>query len=581
MRDPNPKILLAGILVGLLSASATAAWGQGLRANVNRTEATIQDQLLLTLTVSGSQEAIPRLPELPDFEVYSGSRSSQMQIANGRTSVNVSYSYSLVPKKTGNLLIGPATVEIDGRSYSSQPIRVRIVEASQEPQENREVFVTAKVSTTQPYVGQQVIYTWRFYRRVQVGDAQLDQQTFDGVLVEDLGEAKTYQATVNGLQYAVYEIRKALFPQERGPVTVPASRLNLQILKRSRRRGSIFDEVFGNTVAETKVLRTEPIELQVRPLPAAPPGFSGLVGSFSLKAAVSKTELTVGESATLTLTVSGDGNAQMIAEPPLPDLPQFKIYVDKASGGLDRGDNGLSGRRIYRKALLPLTAGELTVPALTLTYFDPDSGSYRASATAPITFTVAPGSGEEELGYTEGRAPTTGKVAVRILADDILPLHRGLDALRRPSLGQRWSPLLIVLLLLPALCYLVLALLQRRRSRFAADGSLRRRVEARKKARKALAALPQAANAQAVAQQASLCLRRYIGDKVGLEGSALTPAEAADALSQRRVGEDLVERCRTLLDRLEAAQYGGGTTTVADLAAEISSLIQDLEKSLR
>ena len=42
------------------------------------------------------------------------------------------------------------------------------------------VFVTVQVSTDKPYVGEQVIYTWRLYRRVNISDARLEPQTFDG-----------------------------------------------------------------------------------------------------------------------------------------------------------------------------------------------------------------------------------------------------------------------------------------------------------------------------------------------------------------------------------------------------------------
>ena len=68
------------------------------------------------------------------------------------------------------------------------------------------------------------------------------------------------------------------------------------------------------------------------------------------------------------------------------------------------------------------------MPPVTLTYFDPEAGSYRQASTAAIALEVAPAEGKEELRLTESVAPSTGKVAVRILADDILPLYKGLDA---------------------------------------------------------------------------------------------------------------------------------------------------------
>jgi BatD DUF11 like domain len=580
---PRLAQLLVPLVLALatLSLEARVATAQQIEATIDRAEATTQDQLTLTLTVEGAQNAEPQLPELPDFEVYSGNRSSQMSIVNGRASVRVSYGFVLIPKHTGTFTIGSATVEVGGRVYSSRPFRVRILDPSDQPQESRDVFVTAKVSTTKPYVGQQVIYTWRFYRRLQVGDAQLDQQTFDGFLVENLGDAKTFQTTVNGMQFAVHEIRKALFPQEEGPVTVPGSRLNCQIIRRSSRRNrGLFDDFFGSTTTEAKVLQTPPIELDVRPLPAAPAGFSGLVGSFDLGASMSKRDLKVGESATLTLTVSGTGNAQMISEPALPPLPRFKLYADKPGGSVERGDTGLFGRRTYRKALVPLEAGELTVPGLSLTYFDPEAGSYQTARTQPITLAVAPADGHEELRLTESIAPTTGKVAVKILADDILPLRKNLDALEAPPLGNHPSLALAAGLGLPPILYLALLAAVRRRRRFAQDSGLRRRREALKTAHRGLQEIS-SGNATAAAQQASLCLRRYIGDKLGVEGSALTPAEARELLRDKAVADEVVEQTTSLLARLESAQYGAASVDPSGLRGQLEDILKKLEGALK
>jgi len=577
-RLPMAVLLLAPLLL-IMGAWEVAA--QQVQATIDRAQATTQDRLNLTVTVEGAQDAVPQLPELPDFEVYSGRRSSQMSIVNGRANVKVGYGYVLVPKKTGTFTIGSATIEVAGRVYSSKPFQVRILDAAQQPQDSRDVFVRATVSTTKPYVGQQVIYTWRFYRRVQVGDAQLDQQTFDGFLVENLGDAKTYETTVGGIQYAVHEIRKALFPQEEGPALVPGSRLNCQVVKRSRRRNrSLFDDVFGGTTTEAKVLQTKPIEIEVRPLPAAPAGFSGLVGKFGLRAQISKRELKVGESATLSLTVSGKGNAQMIAEPSLPALPQFKLYDDAPKGGIERGDGGLVGRKVYRKALVPLEAGELTIPGLSLIYFDPEEGSYQTDRSPTIALAVAPSDGKEELRHTEASSPTTGKVAVKILADDILPLHKNLDALKPAPLGSRPSLGLAAGLGLPPLLYLIFMGAMRRRRKFAQDSGLRRRREAFKSARKDLEGLS-STDKNAAAQQASLCLRRYIGDKLGLEGSALTATEVQHHLQGQGVENDLVQETVGQLAQLESAQYSAASVAASGLREKIETLLKRLEGALK
>jgi hypothetical protein len=585
-------LMTVGALLVLAAGNASA---QGIQATIDRTEATVEDQLVLSVTVQGAQRPSPgsidsrsslepQLPPLPDFSVYSRGTSSQVNIINGQYTASIIYTYVLVPKKKGTFSIGPCQVEIDGKVYRSRPFQVRVVAATQRPGEAKDIYITAQLSNRKPYVGEQVIYTWRLFRRVQIADAQLEPQEFNGFLVENLGELREYRSVVGGQQYIVSEIRKALFPQEEGTLQIPASKVSCQIVKRQRsRRGGIFDDFFGRTTTEPKIIRSSPLSVEVKPLPPPPSGYSGLVGSFDLQATLSKRTLKVGESTTLTLTVSGTGNAQMISEPRLPALDRFKIYDDKPGGAIDRSGNRLSGNKSFTKALVPLEPGQLQIPSITLTSFDPSKGTYETSRSPVFTLDVSPAEGREELRLTESLAPSTGKVAVRILADDILPIQRGLDTIATVPISTRPWPLLAGALLAPPFVYLGLLIATRRQRRFEADISLRKRHRAMRQARKILAGLKDldAGDKLAVAELGSRCLRTYIGDKLGLEGAALTAAEVKQHLAEVGVAEDLVGEVSQLLEQLEAAQYGAATAPADQLGDELRKLLARLERQVK
>ncbi len=565
----------ASLLAMALFAFAAQAQGQGIEVTLDRNEATTRDQLLLTVSVDGSQRAVPELPELPDFLVRYRGQAQQFVMGGGRNVISSIHSWVLVPRRTGTFTIDPVTVTFGGRTYRSQPLRVRIVEY----RELEEVLVTATVSNPSPYVGEQVLYTWRFLRRVQVAEIQLVAMDFEGFLVEDLGKGdklRRYDTTRSGQQYRVIEIKKALFPQEEGLLTIPPSRIECQVLVEDRER--------RRRIWQPRAVDSPAIEVNVRPLPAAPGGFSGLVGDFKLGSSLNKRQLRVGESATWKLSVSGTGNAQMIGEPKLPDLSQFKIYDDKPTRSVDRTGTRVRGARSWAKALVPLVAGELTVPAVTLTYFDPQAGSYRKSSTAAVTLEVLPAEGKEELRLTESVAPSTGKVAVRILADDILPLYKGLDAVAAPPFGHRPDGRWLGAVLLPPFLYLALLWNQRRRRHFEANVGLRRQRGALKRAKKALGGVDEA-SAKGEHRQAAECasrlLRHYVGDKVDLEGSAFTPAEVGAQLRRAGVDEELASETRKLLEKLEAAQFGGvGAVEAERLVAGVGPLLKRLDRQI-
>jgi hypothetical protein len=564
------------VLLALVALSAGAAAAASIEAEIDRNEASIEDRLTLVVTVTGTTAPRPELPELAAFEVLPAGESKRWNFINGRASNSVSYRYVLLPREIGEFVIGPVVIEVDGERLATQPFSVRIRAAGAASGQQRDLFLTTQLSTAKPFVGEQVLFTWRLYRRAQIADARLEPFEFNGFLVEDLGDVREFETRVNGRTFLVSEIRKALFPQEEGKLVIPATRLTCQVAQqRGRQRpGSVFDDMFGRVPTETKVLRSDALELVARPLPDAPPGFSGLVGAFDLEGRLSQRQTRVGDSVTLTLEVSGRGNVQMIPEPRLPELAAVKVYDDKPGSSIQRQATGLSGSRTFRKALVPQAAGTLSLPPVRLVYFDPEAEAFRTAATDEIPLEVLPATGDEELRLTETLAPGTGKVAVRILADDILPIYagiEGIDGRRRPS----GAPLAAILLL-PPLAYLGALAAARRRHRYRQDAGLARRRRALARARRKLRRLGTGAGAT---EGLSLCVRRFLGDKLGIEGSALTAAEARQYLAERGLAADRVAEVGELLERFEAARFGAAATA-ADLPEEVADLLRQLDREL-
>lgn len=568
-------------MIALAVFGAAAASAQAIAVKVDRTEITIEDQVRMDVTIEGSASAEPVLPELPDFAVRSLGRSQQLQVSNGRITRGVTYSYSLSPRREGDLRIGPAKFMMGGRTYQSRALIIRVLAASSRPEGDRVVFVRARTSTLSPFVGEQVIFTWRFLRRPRSsGGAELISQEFGDFLVEDLGEVREYVTTIAGREYEVSEIRKALFAQEAGMMIIPSWELVCQVFVqgRSPRRRGFFDDFFSRTQSETRVLRTPPIELDVRPLPAAPADFSGLIGVFETISEVNKESVALGGSLTQTVTVKGRGNVQMISKPSSRVSEQeFKVYEEKPTTSVKRAASGLSGERLFPRALLPLREGTLTVPAVALVYFDPGSETYREARAAAIDITVLPALESEDLRLTESLAPTTGKVAVRILADSLLPIHRGVDLL------DRWNPsvfLTMVGTLIPPFFFMTAFAIRRRRSYLQGSAGPRRRRGARGRALKALGAVT-ADGGRESGELLSRIVRQFVGDCLGIEGGALTWRECGEWIRRAGADPDAASELEQILRDLDGAQYAaGGAAASAVDRQRISVLLKRLDTDL-
>jgi hypothetical protein len=578
---PSARRGLAGIAAALaLIAGARGLGAQTVRLELNRSEMTMEDQALVSVTVEGAGRAEPKLPPLSAFAVHFAGTQDQFSMVNGSFSRRVIYQWTLLPKELGDFAIGPASIELDGATHQSEVATLKVLPASAKPQSSRPVFVTASVSDPNPYVGEQLLFVWRFYRRARIADPRLDSLDLGGFLVEDLGEMGTFQVNEGGVQYEVAEIRKALFAQRPGAITIPPSRLVVQLVQSSQSRRGIdpfggvsspFDEFFGRMRTETVNLVTEPITVTARALPPAPAGFSGLVGEFKVTSSLSSTEVAVGESLTHKIVVSGSGNLNLMGDLPLDELDGFKVYRDQPQVEIRRSVNGIGGTKTFSRALVPLAAGSAEVPETRLVYFDPSQETYRTSVAPALAIDVAPNGADEDLRLTEGMSPGAGKVAVRILANDLQPIRGGAELVK----GRAPGAMLPLLLALPPIVFAGLLVARRRADRFASDVGLRRRRGA---LRTALGAIGKRRELES--RDASSVLRRYIGDRVGAEGQALTPRECADRLSALGASEGLVGDVRALLDRFEAADFGGGGAQPMP-ASELRTVIERLERELR
>ena len=558
---------LLGFLLVLLGPTRCPA--QEVTAWVDKNKATLEDQIVLTVSISGYHhyDADPQLPALPDFEVTEGGSSSRTEIVNGRFRSSREYTFLLTPKREGEFTVGPVVVQSRGRSYQSQPIQVKILPADVQEGESLPAYVTQEVDVHDPYVRQQVVYTFRFFHKNEVLDARWEPPSFQGFWVEDLGREKSYETIQGGERYSVTEIKKALFPTSEGTSEIPPSTLACKIVVRGALGSrSLFEDDFfsspllGRTAqAANKTLRTKPIRLEVRPLPAdgRPETFQGLVGSFDIEARVSELELHTGDSTTLTVTVSGAGDLRDLVSFPPEEIAGFKVYPDKPSLDLKAEGDLVRSSRVFKKALVPLQEGPLQIPALELVYFDPQRGAYRSTATAPVAVMVAKGEQPDSVHLVQSPGAPGTKSSIQVLGRDILPIHTGLAG--ADTQVPHGAALLLYLsaFLLPPFAYLATYVVKRRKRMLAGDPLLVRKKAAKKKADGELkrAKKFKDGNEPEFYRQLGRTIKSLVGDKLSLSALAYTQAEIGRCLEEHGLKEDVVQRVQQFLQELEYCQY--------------------------
>ena len=583
-------ILLSFLLTPALS---TIGFGNNISvtATVDKTSLSIEDVLRLSIVIQGTQNTPPpELPSLPSFRVAAAGTSSSTQYINTQRSVSITHNYRLTPMKTGTVRIGPARVRINGDTYSTQPITIEIQKSSNNSRTTgKTAFVEAELSSKKGYIGEQLVYTFRLFHRIDAKNLNL-QLPFDSKWFhkENLGEPKAYLKIINGIKYHVQELSMAIFPLMEGLITIPSSIIELDLLYKTqnRNRQDPFSQFFNDpffgqrTQVQHKVLRSKSLEVNVLPLPkGAPKGFKNLIGEFKISSKLGKRNLEVGDTTTLTVTVSGRGNVKgvTIEEPDLKN--HFKIYPDKPEVKQIVDKKQIRGEKVFKFALVPLVEGSKTLPQFILPYFDTNKGQYYIAKTQSITLDIKPSSTKEKLNLVKSNQQSLkkDKPEVQTLGKDILPIYTELDEFKN---NDTYSLTFIgVTFSSPIILFFILLFLIKWKNRMKYDVAFYRRRNAFKNANQRLKDMKDHSKSKEFARQLSEILRGYIGDKLNLKGKAITAEEVEACLKESNYQPSQAEDTRKFLEKCETFQYArmnlGSTEELLD---ESVTLIKVLEK---
>ncbi len=546
------SVLLVQVILTLASGPVHAV--------VDRSQASLEDEIILTVLIDDVRAREPELPRIPGARVARRGHFRTSQSINGVRVDTVAFRYALSPKRVGTLRIPSIPIPVGTRLHRTEPINVKIVGESS-PGGLRPFFAIAEVSQARPYRSQQVVYTLQLYGELlNISCNKVEWPDFDQFIVEDIGQERRFETVRGGRRFRVLELRKALYPLEPGTITIPAARLTCTVTYPSTR--NVFPGgIFGDQRTETKILETEPITLEVRALPTPPDDFSNIVGRVQINSNMSERRLMAGSSATQTLYVQSDGNLRGFV-PPRPSLDGVKIYDDQAEVRLSDRGNRLESLMQMNRAFVPVREGALAIPEIRFSYFNPESGRYERASAPGFTLQVTPNPDAESLRLVDG----TGREEKQdvVVADATLMPYAA-----APTLGVRAPPSWVVLLavLLPPLALLASFVRTRQRR----DGN-------RAPIRRILAPLREES-----AQSAETVERvvREVLSRGGERFRALTAAEIETRLTECGVAPADGAAMASWLRWAEASRFGGTTNAPPSGPEDLAELLSRLDRKLK
>ena len=398
-----------------------------------------------------------------------------------------------------------------------------------------------------------------------------------------LGFLPAFAYQLGGKVYETAVLKEyLLYPQLAGALTVDPVVLTAvaQIVVPGRSHDPFFG---GPELVNVRVpLRTQPLSVEVRELPAgAPESFGGAVGRFTLDATLPPDRLTANSSANYAVRIAGRGNLAFVQAPKLTLPGSFEQYNARASESIDVTASGMTGYRRFEYPFIARAAGEYEIPGVEFTYFDPSLGQYVTLESKAAAVEVLPdGSDTTAAGpVLPGRGLT--KEEVKLLGQDIRFIKLGgaqLRSRREPFLFS--GAYFIALGGIVLLGFAAWALL-RKQLRDAQNTALLRGRRANKVAVQRFRAAKRhmaAGDRRAFYEEMLSALWGYMSDRFNIPAASLTKESVREELHRRGVAAAESERFAAIVGRCEEAQYSPvDSARMSDVYAEGVEFVSRIE----
>lgn len=538
------------------------------------------EQFRLTFVVNAEGKEL-RVQEMPDFDVLMGpsqSTSYSSSWVNGKNTseTTVSFTYILMPKKEGTYTIAPATIKVKGATYSSNGLSIKVLPADKSGKSssnsssgtssatisNDDFFVRMIVSKANVYEQEGFLVTFKLYAARPCGLSGAKFPEFEGFLAQeiDLPDKQWVQDHYNNRNYFTVDLKQVvLYPQRSGQLTIGKGTYDATIrISTPSKARSIFDDFFDSYRDVNKQLVSQPATINVKPLPSGKPAsFSGAVGNFTMTASLSNDHVKANEAVTVKVKISGNGNLKVLKNPEVIFPNDFDVYDPKVDVDTKTTTSGVTGSKNIEYMAIPRYAGDFEIPAVSFSYFDTKSQSYKNLTSD--SFKLHVDKGDNSSATASPVTNYSNKESVKYLGQDIRFLKtRGIHFITRRDDVFFGSFLYYLAYIVPAILFVIFFILYRNQIKENSDLAKVRIRKANKMAIKRLknaGKLMQEKKKEAFYEEILKALWGYLSDKLSIPQADLTKDNVEAELAKYGVDELLTKEFMDILNTCEFARY--------------------------
>lgn len=631
----NWKLAILIVVTALLATVQLHAAGVEVSLQLEPEEVSLGEATLMTLRVQGSASVTePQFPLIDSLQITRVGKSTNIQFINGVMSGGVTYTYQVVPEKTGVFTIPELTIRAGREIVKTTPITLRVGKPYQgnpgtaaqaptiqnpgspslpPPSTPSTATQAPPEVTTEPVVFQISLPKRDFY----VGElvpAELKVYVRDGLNISDVytpnlsGNAFTIgklttqpdslqDALIAGKPFKILTWHSTVAPVKAGeyPLNV---QMDVLVTEQVRRRSPFgdafpddpfFDRFFRGEQRKRVSLKSKDTQVKILPLPeeGRPSNFSGAIGQFEFTADAAPREITAGDPVTLKMTIAGAGNFDRVKSPQLDKTADFKTYAPSAK--FEPFDSaGVGGRKIFEQMVIPQDSSIKEIPRITFSYFDPDKGKYVSLASNELPLKVVGGAPS-----TVSSAPVAPSASpqspVPSPASDSEMVANKLEqgvvlSTMKPLIMEPWF---WGLQTVPLIMLVTGSVFLRRRDRMRNDPTFARSRTTSRAIQLQLDAMNKAVqqkNSHDFFIAARRALQERLGEKFGVKPETITPADL-DGWSERlsNGSEGSIREIKSIFDVADAVAYSGqkyDAESLDDWKMKVLHALKRMEKIL-
>ena len=308
------------------------------------------------------QQSPVRFPDLSKFEILGNATESVAAIdpETGNVVRQVLYHLILQPKHAGKTRIGSALVQVNGKTYRSEPFEILVRDGKRKHDAwGRSVSMVMEVLDKEVYENQPVNVVLK-----------LKANPHNYLDFRKVNQIKLPQKTKN-----IYTVNLKREDIEIDKNDETAMQVIASFVVVPEKDGNLFVSPATALFNEERIL-SNPLKIHVKKLPeGAPRGFKNAVGKFDLEVEIPKEEVEVNQPMDVFVKLKGKGNIIGVELPKIVESDDYTIL--KPTQKIDVKESELSGEKTDHYVIIPKKEGEITIRYENFAYFDIDEKQYQ------------------------------------------------------------------------------------------------------------------------------------------------------------------------------------------------------------